>query len=107
MLRSQTHYLEREEDKEERKRKEKKEGMKNITVPIFKNPSTVRLRKGLPMSIATSTFGVVTEPENLLRGIVSSLSHNTLRQCVTGALSLSLTLGRIDLLILILDSCAG
>lgn len=40
-----------------------------FTAPILRKPSTVRLRKGLPMSTATDSFGELTVPENVLEGI--------------------------------------
>lgn len=69
--------------------------MKNVTVPIFKNPSMVWLRKTLPVSIPRSTFGDDREPENLLWGILSSLSQNTLCH----SLSLSAPCPVVDLLL--------
>lgn len=44
------------------------------TVPILMKPSTVRLRKGLAISMVRSILGEVMEPENTLLGI--SLSHS-------------------------------
>lgn len=46
--------------------------MSFFTAPILRKASTVRLRKGFPMSTATDSFGVLTVPENVLEGIFSS-----------------------------------
>ena len=59
---------------EELNETERKERTREITVPIFKKPSTVTFRNGLPISITTSTLGVDTEPEILLEGIFFSSS---------------------------------
>lgn len=39
------------------------------TVPILRKPSTVRLRKGFPVSMITSILGEEMEPASTLLGI--------------------------------------
>lgn len=55
-----------------------------FTEPIFKKPSTVRLRIGLPKSTIRSTFGELNDPENPVIGIflplLSFLSYFRLAQ---------------------------
>ena len=50
----------------------------SITVPILRNPSRVRLRKGFPISIMTSTLGDAIPPEKLVLGISSLLTLSDL-----------------------------
>jgi hypothetical protein len=41
------------------------------TALILRKPSTVRLRKGFPMSMTTSILGDLRDPEKPPRGIVA------------------------------------
>lgn len=52
------------------------------TAPILRKPSTVRLRKGFPMSMTTSILGDLKDPEKPLRGILDLLSWQWQVSCV-------------------------
>ena len=72
-----------------------KERIREITVPIFKKPSTVTFRNGLPISITTSTLGVDTDPEILLQGIFFSSSCSPIH--LSPSLSRFLSYNRMSL----------
>jgi hypothetical protein len=52
------------------------------TAPILRKPSTVRLRKGFPMSMTTSILGDLRDPEKPPRGILPGSGSGSGRSAV-------------------------
>ena len=55
-------------------RRQEREEEGKRTAPILRKPSTVRLRKGFPMSMTTSILGERSDPEKRLWGILPAFS---------------------------------
>ena len=107
MLWSQKHYPEREEDKEERKIKEIKEGMKNVTYSAdLQEAINGEVEEGVAHVDRHVDLWSGHRTRKPAPRHIFSLSHNTLRVCVSLeagarslALSLSLCLGPILLIL--------